>query len=151
MKGLLTIVRRDLLERLKSQPDRTALVPSVDIHAGAPIGVLKWPFIKSGPPRMRPRKAACLDAGDVTMALHAFSRGRLNSSEQMIETAEDHAAHIGSEIERAIDGKGGPVYDADGRPGYVRYALMDINLMPDGSENGAYHWFANVRGRVTAS
>jgi hypothetical protein len=149
MKGLQRIVRRAIMTRLKASPDVTALVPSTSIYGQSPDAEPAWPFIKMGPPSTTPRRASCLDAGTVLVSVHGFSKGRY-SDDVLLETAEDHAGRIGAAIEAALDAKGEDITDGV-ETGRVRYMLADRLLLVDSGEAGAYHWFANVIARVTAS
>lgn len=146
MRGLQRLVRRDILTRLKADAGLVAIVPATQIHSVAPLVAPTWPFIKLGPPHTVPRRAAGLVAGDVTIGVHAFARARLDGSSAMVETAEDHASRIGEAIEAVLDDKGGNL-----SAGVVRYRLIDHQLLVDAGEETAFHWFANVRARVTAS
>jgi len=150
MNGLFTIVRRDMVSRLKGNAGITALVPAVDIHGQTILSEPNWPFIKTGRPSLTPRRAACLDAGTVLVAVHAFARPRYDGGGAMIETAEDHADRIGKAIEAVLDRAGGEISDG-AATGRVRYMLADRQLMPDGAEEDAFHWFANAVARVTAA
>lgn len=145
MKGAAREVRRAILTRLKAHAGLTALVPAAHIHGIVPLVEPVWPFIKLGPPLTLPIRMSCTDGATVSMGVHAFARARFNGSGQMIETAEDHAARIGAEIEKALDAKGETFSGAR-----MRYLLTDINLMVDGADSEAMHYFANVSTRVMA-
>lgn len=145
MKGLQRTVRRALLSRLKASAPVTALVGIANIHGQAPLGVLTWPFIKTGGPRTTPRRAACLDGAFVDVPVHAFARARYNATGAIIETAEDHAGRIGEAIEQALDLKGEDVLGVR-----IVYECRDMALIPDGAEPDAFHYVTNVRARVTA-
>lgn len=148
MKGLQRIVRRAIMARLKRNAGVLALVPASSIHSQAPLSAPEWPFIKMGPPTTTPRRAAGLDAGTVLVSVHAFSRGRFDGDD-LVETAEDYAGWIGEAIEHALDAKGEDISNGTAT-GHVRYEIVDQQLLVDGGEPDAFHWFGNVRARVSA-
>jgi hypothetical protein len=145
MTGLQRLLRRALLARLKADTGLTALVPAASIYPQAVEGEPTWPFVKLGPPITRPRKAACVNGGDVAVDVHAFARAR-ESGGSVVETAEDHAGRIGAAIETALADnwialEGGP---------RARIRLSDLQLLQD-EEPDAFHYVAQVNARVLAA
>ena len=142
--GLQRLVRRDILTRLKQDAFVTALVPSTSIYSQATPKEPKWPFIKTGAVQSIPIRGACMDGATVNISVHGFSRGRYNASGALVETAEDHASRIGAAIEDCLDAKGATLTTGE----RVRYRLTDVQLLVDGGEPDAFHYFANVSARV---
>lgn len=140
MTGLQRQVRRAVLSRAKSDGALIAIVPAARIFSQAVPIEPGWPFIKLGPSQTFPRKAACINGGDVTMDVHAFARGSAS------ETAEDHASRIGAAIETALANNW---LDLEGG-GRARIRLSDIRLLQD-DEPDAFHWLAQVNARVLAA
>lgn len=122
-------VRRAVLATLKSDSDLTALVPAARIYPQSPPAQPTWPFIRYGAPSNVPRRGACLDGCDVSVAVHGFSKGI---------DAEDNAARIGAAIARALEGK-----KVDLAPGRGSIIWRGSQLLQDGDEAGAYHVVVN--------
>lgn len=143
--GLQRLVRRAVLTKLKADASLVAIVPASSIYSQhVPQGPI-WPFIRLGPSNTQRFRAACVDGAVVTFDVHAFARDRFTAG-AIVETAEDHASRIGSAIERAL----GDNWLALEGSGKVRVRLSDIALMQDAEEAGAFHWMAQVNGRVLA-
>jgi hypothetical protein len=151
MKGLIRVTRRAVLARLKAHAGLLALVPAAEIHGQAPLTTPTMPFVKTGAPSATPLKAACLDGATVSPPVHAFARARKNGSGQVVETAEDHASRIGAEIEKALDDKADFVSIDAPNDVRLRYRLSDQQLLVDGADSDAFHWFATVQARVVAA
>lgn len=139
-------VRRAVLTAMKADDALTAMVPEGSIHPQAPLGALSWPFIKWGAPAGIPIKASCVDGNEIIVAVHGFAKRRENGSGQVIETAEDHAARIGSGIAAALDGKS----LALSAGGHARVRWTGSQLLQDGDESDAFHSVQNFRVRVIA-
>lgn len=140
MTGLQRQVRRAVLARLKSEPVLIAIVPAGRIYPQAVPIESGWPFLKMGPSQTLPRRAACVNGGDVTMDVHAFARGSPS------ETAEDHASRIGAAIETALRDNNLTLEGG----GNARIRLSDIRLLQD-DEPDAFHYVAQVNARVLAA
>lgn len=145
-KGLQRLVRRDVLDLLKHSSAVTDLVPAASIFGQVPPDEPDWPFIKTGAPQTLPLKAACVDGAEINLSVHAFSRGRRDVSDALVETAEDHAGRIGAAIETALDGARRSIAGV----GRVSYRLADMMLLVDGAEPGAFHYVCTLRARVLA-
>jgi hypothetical protein len=120
----------------------TALVPATSIHPQAPIGAPTWPFIKYGAPSGLPVRASCVDGNEITVALHGFAKPH-KVGEQVVESAEDHAARIGSAIAAALDGKRLSIAG-----GHAKVTWTGSQLLQDGDEADAFHTVQNFRVRV---
>lgn len=151
MKGLIRHARRAVLARMKAFTGLTAIVPAADIHGQAPLSEPNWPFVKTGTPSSTPIKGACLDGAEITIPVHAFARARFDGAGAMIETAEDHAARIGAEIEKALDDKGETVPVPATAGVRLRYRLSDIQLLVDAADSSAFHYTCTVRARAIAA
>lgn len=141
-------VRRAALAALKADAGVTAadLVPAASIHPQAPPGQPDWPFIKWGAPSGIPiRVPACVDGSEITVAVHGFSKGR-RVGDQLVETAEDHAARIGAAIAEALDGVR---LDIEGG-GWAKFKWTGSQLLVDGGEADAFHSVQNFVVRVLA-
>lgn len=138
--GIQRLVRRAVLAQLKGSAGLVAIVPAARIYPQAVPIEPGWPFVKMGPSQTLPRKASCVDGGDVTMDVHAFARGSAS------ETAEDHASRIGAAIETAL-ANNWLALEGGGR---ARIRLSDIRLMQD-DEPAAFHWLAQINARVLAA
>lgn len=149
MKGLINLVERDILIRLKDSSALMEIITENHVHDRVPEMEPSWPFVMVGAMSMTPRRAAKINDGTLLGAVHAFSRGRF-VDDALVETAKDHVGRIGVAIEIALDGTGGGITDGD-KTGHVSYLLMDRQLLVDSGEAGAFHWFANVRAKVTSS
>lgn len=142
--GLQRLVRRAVLELLKSDAELNALVPAESWYPqGAPADPA-WPFGKLGPAMSRPFRASGTRAANVSFAVHAFARAREEAG-QVVETAEDHAGRIGENVERVLSDNRFELVEGP----TVKIWLSDMQLMPDGSPD-AFHWFAQVNARVLA-
>lgn len=138
--GLQRLVRRAVLAKLKADTGLIAIVPAARIYPQAVPVEPGWPFLKMGPSQTLPRRAACLNGGDVTMDVHAFARGSAS------ETAEDHASRIGAAIETALRDNNLALEGG----GNARIRLSDIRLLQD-DEPDAFHWLAQINARVLAA
>ncbi len=145
MTGLQRQVRRAVLQRLKSEPVLIHLVPVARIYPQAVPVEPGWPFLKMGPSQTLPRRAACVNGGDVTMDVHAFARARSIAGE-VVETAEDHSSRIGAAIEAALRDNNLALEGG----GNARIRLSDIRLLQD-DEPDAFHYVAQVNARVLAA
>jgi GNAT superfamily N-acetyltransferase len=135
-------VRRAALAALKGNADLLGLVPAANMYPQSPREKPQWPFVKCGTPSLIPLTGTCLDGCEVTFSVHAFSKGRWNGN-QLIETAEDHAARIGAAIAAALDRRR-LTLDA----GQARARWTGSQLLQDGDEADAYHSVQNFRIRV---
>jgi hypothetical protein len=137
-------VRRAILTRLKADTPLIALVPAARILPQGAGGDKAWPFIRLGATVTQQLKAACVAGGMVALDIHAFARAK-ESGGQAVDTAEDHAADIGAEIERVLADN---VLTLEGGE-KAHISLSDISLMPD-EEPESFHWFAQINARVLA-
>ena len=151
MKGLIRVTRRAILTRLKAHAGLLAIVPAADIHGQAPLATPAMPFVKTGAPSSTPIKASCLDGATVNIPIHAFARARKNGFGDRIETAEDHASRIGEQIEKALDDKADLVSVVTADDVRLRYRITDQQLLVDGADSDAFHWFCTVQARVVAA
>jgi len=143
MKGLQRYVRRAILPVLKANAGVIALVPSASIN---PTGAAPtWPFIVLRSPTTQQLKAACVNGGQGSWDIHAFSGPRLSGG-AVVETAEDHAGRIGEAIETALADQWLALPDG----AKARIRLSDIRLLQDGDPDH-YHWFAQINWRALAS
>jgi hypothetical protein len=97
-------IRRGILILAKGNAALTAIVPAGEIYPQTVKAAHGWPFIRSGAPSAIPVRAACVDGGEWTVAMHGFAKDRMNG-DQVVETAEDYAGRIGSALAAALDGK----------------------------------------------
>ena len=142
--GMQRAARRVVLALLKTDPALTALVPAARWYPQAAPADPVWPFGKLGAVVTRGAKAAGVDLGEVAFAIHVFARAR-EVAGQVVETAEDHAARIGENVERVLaDNRFGTVDGVE-----MRLSLSDFQLMQDDGPD-AFHWFAQVSARVLA-
>ena len=141
MKGLITLVRKSLLARLKNSAELTALVDRASID---PHGEPDWPFVLIESPVMQRLRMSGVDGGSISFDVHAFAGNREDGG-AVVEDARDHAGRIGEAIEIALDDNWLTIGD-DVR---MRIRLSDIRLLPD-DEPESYHWFAQINCRVLA-
>lgn len=138
--GLQRPLRRAILSTLKASAPLTAEIPAARIYPQAVPGNPVWPFAKLGPPVSLRIRAACVRGDNISLDVHAFTRGTAG------ETAEDHAGRIGGLIEAALDDRtltleGGAT---------ARIRLTDKRLFQD-AEPDAFHYLCQVNARVLAS
>lgn len=86
-----------------------------------------------------PIRAACTNGATVSFSIHAFAKSL------PAETAEDYASRIGAAIEVALDSAARDI--AGGR---IRFRINEMQLLQDGAEVDAFHYFAVVTARVIA-
>jgi len=151
VKGLIRVTRRAILIRLKAHAGLLAIVPASEVHGQAPLITPTMPFVKTGAPSSTPVKGSCLDGATVSLPVHAFARARKNGSGAVIETAEDHASRIGEQIEKALDDKADLVTVVAANDARLRYRITDQQLLVDGADSDAFHWFGTVQARVVAA
>jgi hypothetical protein len=137
--GLQREARRAALSTLKANAALTAIVPAARIYSQQVPATPAWPFIKLGPPQSLPVRASCTSGADVSFSVHAFAKGLPS------ETAEDYAGRIGAAIETAMDSS-----RAVFTGGTIRFRLSEMQLLVDGGEADAFHYFAVVNARVIA-
>ena len=131
--------RRAALSTLKANADLIAIVPAARIYSQRVPTAPVWPFIKFGPVQGLPIKAACTRGSVISFSVHAFAKALAN------ETAEDYAGRIGAHVKAALDGS-----RATFTGGTVRYTVAEEQLLLDGAEADAFHYFAVVSARVIA-
>lgn len=136
-------VRKAGLTRLKNDAAVTAIVPKARWYPQVTPANPEWPFGKSGAPSATPRRAACLDGAEITLAFHGFAKDRVSAS-RVVETAEDHAARLGAAMAKSLDG-----HYADIPGGRARFQWTSSQLLMDGAEAGAFHVVVNFRVRCT--
>lgn len=138
-------IRRATLAELKANAPLLALVSASNMHPQTTPASPAWPFVKMGAPSGLPIRAACVDGHEGIFAVHGFAKPRMSGA-QMVETAEDHAARIGSAIASALDRKH---LEIDG--GYrVSVTWTGSQLLQDGAEADAFHTVQNFGVRVLA-
>lgn len=138
-------VRRAILTALKADGPLIAIVPAASIYPQATTATPAWPFIRYGSPAGVPVRASCVDAVEITVAIHGFAKPRLAGS-QIIETAEDHAARIGAAIATALGGKSLALEGG----GNARLRWTGSQLFGDADEADAFHTVQNFVARVIA-
>lgn len=141
--GLQRPLRRALVATLRRSDALTAVVTATNIQP-KPGAEPVWPFVKLRAPATSRLRATCVNGGLISFGLHAFAQDRL-SGEQVVEYAEDHCGRIGGLLEAALSDRW---LDLEG--GYrARIEITDSQLLEDKTP-GAFHWFAQVNGRVLA-
>ena len=138
-------VRRAGLAAYKADAALTALVPAGSIHPQAPATEPTWPFVKWGAFSPVPVKASCVNGCELTGAAHGFSKGRWDG-DQLLETAEDHAARIGAAMASALDGQRLALEGG----GTARFTWTGSQVIIDGAEASAFHAIVSFRVRVIA-
>lgn len=138
-------IRRACLAALKSDAPLTSLVPAGSIWPQTTPANVAWPFVKMGAPTALPVRAGCVDGHSGIFAVHGFAKVRTDTG-QVVETAEDHAARIGSAIAAALDRQN---LGLDGGQS-VRVMWTGSQLMQDGDEADAFHTVQNFRVRALA-
>jgi hypothetical protein len=130
-------IRRGMLIVAKNAPALTAIVPKKDIFPQTVPAEHGWPFIRSGAPSAIPVRAACVDGGEWTVAMHGFAKDRKVGA-AVVETAEDYAGRIGSALAVALDGKAVTLPNGNAR---IRWTGSQLLMDPD--EPGAFHTVQN--------
>lgn len=128
-------VRRIAISILKQDSAVTDLVAASSIH---PLSDPQWPFIRADGFRATPRGVRCTSMSEVRFMLHGFAKPRYASG-AMIETAEDHAARIGSAIKDALHRNRLTTDGID-----YSFRVLSSQLMRDGAEADAWHVVVNV-------
>ncbi len=131
-------IRRGILIIAKADAALIAIVPKKDIYPQTVAADHGWPFIRSGSPSVLPVRAACVDGGEWTVAMHGFAKDRKSVSGAVLETAEDYAGRIGSALASALDRK--TITLANGRAS-IRWTGGQLLMDPD--EPGAFHTVQN--------
>lgn len=142
---LIREVRRATLAHLKSDAKLTALVAASSIYPSRIDGAPVWPFVRWDAPQSIPIDLSCIAGATVTFTLHAFAGDRFSGG-ALVETAEDHAARIGSAVKAAVHNKRVAIGDAT-----ARLRALSARLIQDGSEASAYHAIISVEARVLAA
>lgn len=142
--GLQREARRAALSILKANTGLTDIIPAARLYSQRVPAAPAWPFVKMGPTQSLPVRAACTRGADVSFAVHAFAKPRMNGASE-VETAEDYASRIGGAIEIALDNS-----RATFTGGNIRFRLSEMQLLVDGGEADAFHYFAVVTARVIA-
>lgn len=144
MTGLQRLVRRALLQRLKSEPALLALVPAASMFSANPA-IPEKPFVLLSSPVTQRLVATGVNGGEVSWDVHAFA-GPVLTGGAMTKTAEDHASAIGAAIEAALADNN---LEIEGGA-KMRVRLGDIRLLPDETPE-TFHWFAQCNCRVLAA
>ncbi|TZG25581.1 DUF3168 domain-containing protein [Sphingomonas montanisoli] len=130
-------IRRAILIAVKAAGPVTAIVPSARIFPQQQPANAPFPFIRLGAPSAIPVRAACVDGGEVTIAVHAFANGGPSI------TAEDQAHAIGATLASALDGRSLDL--GGGAAGKFRWT--GSQLLQDPEEVSAFHAVVNFRVR----
>lgn len=137
--------RRAVLTIMKADSALLALVAKTSIYPQRTDPTPAWPFIRCGSPSVVPVRAACVDGGNLTMAVHGFAKPRMQG-QTMAETAEDRASRIGSAIARALDRQKVAIAG-----GTLAITWQGSQLLQDPEEADAFHTVQNFRIRcITA-
>jgi hypothetical protein len=121
-----------------------AIVPATRIYSQQVPAIPEWPFIKLGPSTSAPIRASCTDGASVSFSVHGFAKPRLVGRNE-VETAEDHASRIGENIKNALEGKGVDIPGA-----HIGFRLNELQLLQDGGEASAFHFYGVITARVIA-
>jgi hypothetical protein len=135
------LARQVVLQILEADTDLLALVAKGSIYPQRTDANPAWPFIRCGSPSVLPVRAACVDGGNLTMAVHGFAKPRMEG-ESIVETAEDHASLIGAAIARALDRQKVPIAG-----GTLTISWQGSQLLQDPEEADAFHTVQNFRIR----
>lgn len=136
---LLREARRAALSTLKANSELTDIVPASRLYSQRVPSLPEWPFVKFGPSQGLPIRAACTRGGTVAFSVHAFAKALAN------ETAEDYAGRIGAHVKAALNESRSTFAG-----GTIRFRITEEQLLQDGAESDAYHYFAVVNARVMA-
>jgi hypothetical protein len=142
---LIRDVRRGVLARLKGDPTVTALVPASQLHPSTTPPNPVWPFARFDAPTSTPISLSCVEGATVSFLYHFFARDRVSGG-QVIETAEDHAARIGSAGKVSLHNRRVPVADVT-----ALLRVRSVRLLRDADEESAYHAILTVDARVLAA
>jgi hypothetical protein len=133
--------RRAVLTIMKADATLIAIVAKDSIYPQRTDPTPAWPFIRCGSPSVVPVRASCVDGGNLTMAVHAFAKPRMEG-QSVTETAEDHTSRIGAAIARALDGQ-----KVNIAGGTLTIAWQGSQLLQDPEEADAFHTVQNFRIR----
>jgi hypothetical protein len=142
---LIREVRRSVLAHLKKDAALTALVAPASIYPSRTPATPAWPFVRWDGPQSIPIDLSCVAGASVTFLLHGFAKDRKQGA-AVVETAEDHAARIGSSLKSAIHNRRIPVEGTT-----ARMTVRSARLIQDGDEADAYHAILSVEARVLAA
>lgn len=142
---LIREVRRAVLAHMKADAGLTALVPAAAIHPSTTPADPSWPFTRFDAAQSIPRDGSCFAGAELTFLLHAFAKPRYQG-EAMVETAEDHAARIGSAVKVAVHNRRLACADTTA---LVR--VRSVRLLIDGDEADAYHAIVSCSAKVLAT
>lgn len=142
---LIREVRRAVLTHAKGYAPLTALVPAAQNHPSTVPAKPIWPFTRWDAPQSIPIDLSCVSGASVTFLWHGFAKDRYVGG-QLVETAEDHAARIGSAMKLAIHNRRLPVAGTT-----ARMTVRSVRLLRDGAEEGAYHVILSCEARVLAA
>lgn len=142
---LIREVRRAILAHLKSDADLIALVAPGSIYPSRTPPNPAWPFVRWDGPQSIPIDLSCVAGATVTFLLHGFAKDRKQGT-AVVETAEDHAARIGSALKLAIHNRRLPVANTT-----ARIQVRSARLIQDGAEADAYHAILQAEARVLAA
>jgi hypothetical protein len=132
-------VRKAALRYLATVSAVTKIVPA-SRHYAMSTADPKWPFVLWGAPSDTPLRASCIDGGEIIVAVHGFTKARLNSAGAILETAEDHAGRLKAALAEALDG-----VRLDIPRGYAKVRVTGGQLLIDGAEADAFHAVVNLR------
>ncbi len=133
--------RRAVLTVMKADVSLVEMVARDSIYPQTTAPTPAWPFIRCGPPSVLPVRAACVDGGNLTMAVHGFAKPRMQG-QTVLETAEDYASRIGAAIARALDRQKVAIAG-----GTLTIAWQGSQLLQDPEEADAFHTVQNFRIR----
>lgn len=136
---LLREARRAALSTLKANAALTAIVPASRLYSQRVPTLPDWPFVKFGPSQGLPIRAACTRGGNVSFSVHAFAKALPD------ETAEDYAGRIGAHVRAALN-ESRSTFPG----GTIRFRVTEEQLLQDGAEVDAFHYFAVVTARIIA-
>lgn len=132
-------VRRASLAFLKGWAVLTDLIPAASMYPGTVPADRTFPFQRFGAMLPTPFRASGLNASSIRMSLQAFTKPVYDdTTEAMLETAEDRALKIGSALKDALDGLTLAIEPV----GKVRFTWIASSPQRDGAEADA--WMTTV-------
>lgn len=124
-------LRRAIILHLKADSGVTALVDAEDVFGMRQPAVHGWPFTRYGQPDTR----AAGHGSDVSVTLHAFSKGAF----------DDECSQIAKALVAALNGA---VLPLDG-PDVAQVHWRDSQIIPDAAEADAWHGLVRFDATIT--
>ncbi|WP_257541026.1 DUF3168 domain-containing protein [Sphingobium sp. CFD-1] len=130
-------IRGKILAALRSDAALTAIIPASRIYKSQTPSEPTWPFIRLGVLMNAPLRLDGGSGGDVTGAVHCFTKGG--------DDPEAMAMQINAHVARILDS----IDDTEADELDIGVHVTQSQVMEDGSEASAYHGIVSIRATAT--